>query len=267
MLKGNQGGIFRITLDHQTGIVACYENRSMASKTTPNNLKSVLVVDDDAEFCALIGEVLNATAEFHVEAVHDGRRGLALALEQRFDLIILDVMLPIVDGFEVLKQIRKRSRVPVILLTSRTERQDRVTGLDAGTDDYLPKPFWPEELLARVRAVLRRSGASSVVKPRSLEVAGLRIVPDTRQVWINDQPVEITGIEFDILDLLARSAGRVVSRDEIAAVLYQRPSTPFERSLDVHISHLRKKLGSEGTLIQTIRNVGYVLVPAAEIHR
>jgi two-component system response regulator CpxR len=239
----------------------------MASKTTTSRVKSVLVVDDDAELCALIGEVLKATKEFHVEAVHDGRRGMALALEPRFDLIILDVMLPVVDGFEVLEQIRKRSRVPVVLLTSRTERQDRVTGLDGGADDYLPKPFWPEELLARVRAVLRRSGASSIVKPRSLEVAGLRIIPDTRQVWINDQPIEITGIEFDILDVLARSAGRVVSRDEIAAVLYQRPSTPFERSLDVHISHLRKKLGSEGTLIQTIRNVGYVLVPAAEISR
>src|SRR5215469_666706 len=230
-------------MNHQTGVAGRDSHLPMASKTTTNNLKSVLVVDDDAELCALIGEVLKATSEFHVEAVHDGRRGLALALEPRFDLIILDVMLPVVDGFEVLKQLRKRSRVPVVLLTSRTERQDRVTGLDAGADDYLPKPFWPEELLARVRAVLRRSAVSSVVKPRSLEVGGLRIVPDTRQVWINDQPIEITGIEFDILDLLARSAGRVVSRDEIAAVLYQRPSTPFERSLDVHISHLRKKLG------------------------
>ena len=239
----------------------------MASKTTANNAKSVLVVDDDAELCALIAEVLKSSGEFCVEAVHDGRRGLALAFEPRFDLIILDVMLPVVNGFEVLKQIRKRHRVPVILLTSRTERQDRVTGLDAGADDYLPKPFWPDELLARVRAVLRRSASSSAVKPRSLEVGGLRIFPETRQVWVNEQPLNVTGIEFDILDLLARSAGRVVSRDEIAAVLYQRQSTPFERSLDVHISHLRKKLGSEGTLIQTIRNVGYVLVPAAEISR
>ena len=236
----------------------------MASKTTACSLKSVLVVDDDAELCVLIGEVLKATGEFQTEAVHDGRRGLALALERGFDLIILDVMLPVVGGFEVLKQIRKRSRVPVILLTSRAERQDRVTGLDAGADDYLPKPFWPEELLARVRAVLRRSLASSVVEPRSLEVGRLRILPEARQVWINSELVDVTGIEFDILDLLARSAGRVVSRDEIAAVLYQRPSTPFERSLDVHISHLRKKLGPEGTLIQTIRNVGYVLVAAAE---
>jgi len=132
----------------------------MASKTATNNPKSVLVVDDDAELCGLIGEVLKGTADFRVEAVHDGRRGLELAWEPRFDLIILDVMLPVVDGFEVLKQIRKRSRVPVILLTSRTERQDRVTGLDSGADDYLPKRFWPEELLARVRAVLRWSAVS-----------------------------------------------------------------------------------------------------------
>lgn len=223
-------------------------------------VRSILLVDDDAGLCSLIADFLSQH-EFRVQAAHDGRQGLARALEGGFDLIILDVMLPVLDGFEVLKQLRRRSVVPVIMLTARIEQQDRIAGLNAGADDYLPKPFGPEELLARMRAVLRRSRQAAVEAP-VVEAGGLRLDPQTRQVWRSEECIEVTSIEFDILDVLARSAGRAVSRDELSAVLYQRESTPFERSLDVHISHLRKKLESgEEPLIRTVRGVGYLLSP------
>jgi len=201
---------------------------------------------------------------FRIEAVHDGRSGLAHALEGAYDLILLDVMLPVLDGFEVLRQLRKRVATPVIMLTARTAQTDRIAGLNAGADDYLPKPFGPEELLARMRAVLRRTGKSEQAGPQMVEAGGVRLNPRTREVWCEDQPVEVTSIEFDILEILVRAAGRAVSRDELAAVLYQRRATPYERSLDVHVSHLRKKLEhNERALIRTVRGVGYLFAPAA----
>src|SRR5437762_1062676 len=200
---------------------------------------------------------------FTLEAVHDGRRGLARALEGGFDLILLDVMLPVLNGFEVLAQIRRRSSVPVIMLTARIEQLDRIAGLDGGADDYLPKPFGPEELLARIRAVLRRAGRDSA-KPQVVEAGELRLNSQTREVWRDNEPIEVTSIEFDILDLLARSSVRVVSRDELSAALYQRESTPYERSLDVHMSHLRKKLErGDRPMIRTVRGVGYLLTASA----
>jgi two-component system response regulator CpxR len=169
-------------------------------------------------------------------------------------------MLPGLDGFELLRQVRKRCVIPVIMLTARTGREDRITGLEAGADDYLPKPFDPEELLARIRAVLRRV-ARPVVSTREseiLEVNGVRLAPGTRRVWCDEVPVDVTSIEFDILELIVRSAGRIISREEMTATIYQRPASPFDRSLDVHVSHLRKKLGPLGRLIRTVRGVGYL---------
>jgi two-component system response regulator CpxR len=226
-------------------------------------VRQVLLVDDDIDLCALMADFF-AQHEFAIESVHDGPRGLARALEGSYDLIILDVMLPVLDGFELLKQIRRRSSVPVIMLTARTGQPDRIAGLDAGADDYLPKPFGPEELLARMRAVLRRSGHTAL--PAQIAEAGdLRVNSQTREVWLAGQPVELTSIEFDILDFLVRSAGRVVSRNELAAVLYQRESTPYERTLDVHISHLRKKLEPSARVqIRTVRSVGYLFWANAE---
>jgi two-component system response regulator CpxR len=218
----------------------------------------ILLVDDDRELCSLMSDFFSQHG-FSLEAVHDGRSGLARALEPGFDLIILDVMLPVLNGFELLAQVRRRSSVPVIMLTARTEQQDRIAGLDAGADDYLPKPFGPEELLARIRAVLRRAGHTGSVKSSVVEAAGLRLNSQTREVWLDDEPVELTSIEFDILDLLVRSSGRIVSRDELTAALYQRESTPYERSLDVHMSHVRKKLErGDRALIRTVRGVGYL---------
>jgi two-component system response regulator CpxR len=225
--------------------------------------KSVLLIEDDSELCLLMTDYF-AQNGFRVESVHDGRSGLARGLEGAYDLIILDVMLPVLDGFEVLRQLRKRVATPVIMLTARTAQPDRIAGLNAGADDYLPKPFGPEELLARMRAVLRRTGKSEQSEAQMVEAGGVKLNPQTREVWCMDQPVEVTTIEFDILEILARAAGRTVSRDELAALLYQRRATPYERSLDVHISHLRKKLErDERAIIRTVRGVGYQFAPAA----
>jgi two-component system, OmpR family, response regulator CpxR len=218
--------------------------------------RSILLIDDDGELCALMEEYFSGQG-FHLESVRDGPRGLARVFEGGFDLVLLDVMLPVVDGFEILRQIRRRSTVPVIMLTARTEERDRIAGLNEGADDYLPKPFGPDELLARIRAVLRRTGRPVSAKAGMIEAGGVRVNPRTHEVWSGDTPVELTSIEFDIFDLLVRAAGRAVSRDEIAAVLYHREATPYERSVDVHLSHLRKKLESGGPpLIRTVRGVG-----------
>jgi two-component system, OmpR family, response regulator CpxR len=220
--------------------------------------KRILLVDDDVDLCCLIKEFL-AVNGFTVESAHDGSRGLALALQGDFALVLLDVMIPVLDGFEVLRQLRRQSMTPVIMLTARTEERDRITGLDTGADDYLPKPYGPEELLARIRAVLRRAGHITGIKGTTTEIADIRVNTATRQTWNRGTPVELTSTEFDIFDLLIRSATRVISRDQLSAVLHQRPLSPYDRSLDVHVSHLRKKIEGGGVVIRTVRGVGYVL--------
>ncbi|HYK58515.1 MAG TPA: response regulator transcription factor [Bryobacteraceae bacterium] len=193
--------------------------------------KSILLVEDDVELCSLMSDFF-AQHGFRMEPAHDGRRGLARAVEGAFDIVILDGMLPTLDGFEVLRQLRKRSAVPVIMLTARTAQRDRVTGLDAGADDYLPKPFEPGELLARIRAVLRRTGREGV-KPDVIEAAGFELDARSREIRSGKKGLEVTSLEFEILELLMRSAGRVVSRDELMTVLHHRQSEPWERGLEV----------------------------------
>lgn len=225
---------------------------------------SILIVDDDTELCALMKDFLSSNG-LKIEAAHEGRMGLARALEGGFDLVILDVMLPLLNGFELLSTLRKRTGVPVIMLTARTAEQDRVLGLNAGADDYLPKPFGPEELLARIRAVLRRTKRSDLIGAQKISAGGVELNPQTREAWYKGEPLDLTSIQFDILEFLVRSAGRTVSRDELTTVLHQRPSTPYERSLDVHISHLRRKLNdTRGALIYTIRGVGYLFAPRSD---
>ena len=219
---------------------------------------SVLLVDDDAELSEMMQEFF-ARRGIRLEAVHDGRRGLSRALGGGHDLLLLDVMMPGLDGFELLRLLRRQSRVPVIMLTARTAQVDRVAGLDAGADDYLPKPFGPEELLARIRAVLRRAGGTTAPRPESLEVGGVRGRPrPPARPGPTAGRSTTTSIEFDLLELLIRSAGRILSRNELMAALYQRPASPFDRALDVHVSHLRKKLGDRGDLICTVRGSGYL---------
>jgi len=196
--------------------------------------------------------------EFDLVVANDGTSGLNRALEGSFDLVLLDVMMPGMEGFEVLRQLRRRSAVPVIMLTARTEHGDRIEGLNAGADDYLAKPFSPDELLARIQAVLRRVGRGAALKSEVLEANGVR------QVTCEGAAVDVTSIEFDILELLVRSAGRVVSRDDLTRFLYNRQANPMERALDVHMSHLRKKLEQGRTLIRTVRGVGYLFAAEDE---
>jgi two-component system response regulator CpxR len=215
----------------------------------------ILLIDDDVELCSLLGELLKREG-FDVQMEHDGVKGLERARSGQFDLVVLDVMLPRLDGFDVLRQLRKSSMVPVLMLTARGEDVDRIVGLELGADDYLPKPFNPRELTARIHAILRRIDA----KPsdtRRIEINGVVLDPGTREVFKDGKSVEMTTLEFDILEMLMRSAGRVLSRDALMENLYNRKATPFDRSIDMHISHLRKKLETDRTLFKTVRGVGY----------
>ncbi len=223
---------------------------------------SLLLVDDDAELCGMMKEFFTQ-AGHRLECAYNGREGLTNALNGAYDLAILDVMLPILDGFEVLQQLRRRKDLPVIMLTARVQQRDRIRGLDTGADDYLPKPFDPDELLARIRAVLRRTESAGRTEATVVTIGNIRVNPASREVWSAGTPVELTAMEFDLLEMLIRSAGRVVSRDEITAALFEREATPYDRFLDVHISHLRKKLEGGRGLIRTIRGVGYVFTGVA----
>jgi two-component system response regulator CpxR len=217
------------------------------------NRPRILIVDDDRELVRLMDEFLRNQG-FEAAAAYNGPDGLREALGGGYDLVLLDVMMPGFDGFELLRRLRAESQVPVLMLTARTESQSRILGLEGGADDYLPKPFEPLELVARIRAILRRTRPAGSAP---LEISGVRLDPGARTVQFAGQPVEVTSIEYDILEVLMRSAGRVVSRDELTRRLYQRDSTPFDRSIDVHISHLRKKLEGSQELIRTVRGVGY----------
>lgn len=225
-----------------------------------NAVTPLLIIDDDTELCALLAEFLTREG-YSVALEHDGASGLERVLGGNFALIVLDLMLPTLDGFALLKQLRTKSRVPVLMLTARGEDVDRIVGLELGADDYLAKPFNPRELIARIRAILRR--AQSPLQGR-LEVNGVTIDPGTREVTCDGHPIEMTTLEFDILEVLMRSAGHVVSRDALMESMYNRKATPFDRSIDMHVSHLRKKLELDRTLIKTVRGVGYQFCQSRE---
>ena len=214
----------------------------------------LLIIDDDMELCGLLKEFLQREG-FAVECAHEGLSGLEHVKQGSYDLIILDVMLPGLDGFEILKRLRAESRVPVLMLTARGQDVDRIVGLELGADDYLPKPFNPRELSARVKAILRRTEAKG--NRGRLEVSGVVLDPGNRQVTVDGKAIEVTTLEFDILEHLMRNAGHVVSRDGLMESLYNRKSTPFDRSIDMHVSHLRRKLEGGKPVIKTIRGVGY----------
>ena len=221
--------------------------------------RSILLVDDDVELGQAMREFF-ARRQLDLEVVHDPGRGLVRALDGHHDLILLDVMMPGLDGLELLRRLRLSSAVPVIMLTAKTRQMDRVAGLDAGADDYLPKPFGPEELLARIRAVLRRTGGLARPAPveSRLEADGITLIPGAREVRSDGIAVGVTSIEYDILEYLIRSAGRTVTREAMTAAIYRRKVSPFDRALDMHVSNLRKKLGTRGASIRTVRGVGYL---------
>ncbi len=218
---------------------------------------SLLLIDDDAELCEMMREFFQQNGH-SLECVRNGADGLQRAADQKYDLVILDVMLPGMNGFTLLSQLRRRTTVPVIMLTARTASHDRIQGLEAGADDYLPKPFDPDELLARVRAVLRRASQAAPDALFEFTLDDVRINARTRQVWLKSDLVDLTAVEFDILYLLVCSAGRVLTREEISLAILERRLMPHDRSLDVHLSHIRAKLEPLAQQIQTVRGVGYI---------
>jgi two-component system response regulator CpxR len=234
-------------------------------------MERILIIDDDFELCSLVTEYL-AGEGFRVESVHDGETGLQRASAGGYLLVILDVMLPGMSGFDVLRRLRASSRIPVLLLTARGEDVDRIVGLEIGADDYLPKPFNPRELVARIRAILRRSAADpkSIGVPRPpevLRVGDIELDPATRTVRHAGAAVELTSVEFNLLEVLLREAGRVVTREQLVSAVLSRKFSPFDRSIDMHVSKVRKKLGDtngDEEHIKTVRGVGYILARPRE---
>ena len=229
-------------------------------------MERILVIDDDEELCELIAEYLKPEG-FELACVHNGVQGIEQALHGGFALLVLDVMLPGANGFEVLRQVRAGSRVPVLMLTARGDEVDRIVGLEMGADDYLPKPFNPRELVARIRAILRRTkaepGVASVTTPERLTVGDVELDKGARTVRRAGELIEMTTVEFDLLEALLRAAGRVVTREELVIKVLGRRFVPFDRSVDMHISNLRKKLGhriGEIERIRSVRGVGYLYI-------
>jgi len=217
----------------------------------------VLLADDDVELSGMLREYLEREG-FGVTAVHDGEAAARLALSGSYQIVVLDVMMPKVDGIEALRQIRQTSRVPVIMLTARGDDVDRIVGLELGADDYVPKPCTPRELVARLRAILRRAQPGADGGP--LEIGGVALWPEKRRVQWRGRELPLTSIEFNVLEVLMRNAGRVVSKNEISEQALGRPLARFDRSIDVHLSSIRQKLGDGARLIRTVRGLGYHLV-------
>lgn len=234
-------------------------------------MQRVLIIDDDVELCELVAEYLRREG-LDATYVHAGEEGVEQALRGDFAVVVLDVMLPGIGGFEVLRRIRAAegevAHLPVLMLTARGDEVDRVLGLELGADDYLPKPFSSRELVARIRAILRRSGTTrdnvsgnASKLPTRLQVADIELDSGAREAWRNGERLELTAVEFKLLEMLLQSAGEVVTRESMAQDVLGRTLLPYDRSLDTHVSNLRRKLGPEpnGTeRIKTVRSIGYV---------
>jgi two-component system, OmpR family, response regulator CpxR len=236
--------------------------RSGFSRKMQSGMNKVLIIDDDEELCELVTEYLTVEG-FETEAVHDGEAGLAKALSGDYEMAILDVMLPKMNGFDVLRNLRHESKLPVLMLTARGDDMERIVGLEIGADDYLPKPFNPRELVARLRAILRRvaSDGSDSVLPEKFVVDDLELSIAARSAKLDGKELPLTSVEFDLLAVLLREAGNVVRKEDLSEKVLERELSPYDRSLDMHISNLRKKLGSRsdgGERIKTVRSVGYI---------
>jgi two-component system response regulator CpxR len=225
------------------------------------------VIDDDAELCDLVAEYLEPDG-FAVEAINNPELGLARALSHEHQLIVLDVMMPGINGFEVLRRLRANSQLPVLMLTARGSDVDRIVGLELGADDYLPKPFNPRELVARIHAILRRTHPIAAAnRDRRLLVGDVNLDCSARIAHCGGEKLDLTSAEFDLLVMLLHSAGNVLSREEISQAVLGREFNPLDRSIDTHISNLRKKLGVEVhgvERIKSVRGVGYIYAKPTE---
>ena len=235
----------------------------MTADATPTREARVLLVDDDRELCQMLSEYLNAE-HFDVKSVHDGGEALAELQAGEFEIVILDVMLPSVGGLDVLRKLGASYSTPILMLTARGDDVDRIVGLELGADDYLSKPFNPRELVARLRAILRRATSRPARSgvPDELSVGPITLNAGTRQVRVAEKPVALTGAEFRVLELLMRSAGQVISRDAMTEQALGRKLAAYDRSIDTHISNLRRKLELEAGKNPEIKNVrgsGYTL--------
>jgi two-component system, OmpR family, response regulator CpxR len=226
----------------------------------------LLMVDDDKKLCRLVKGYLEPLG-YEIATAHTGPEGLSRALSDQFDAVILDVMLPGLNGFELLKRLREKSDVPVLMLTGLGDEADRVAGLEIGADDYLPKTFSTRELLARLRAVIRRSRIAALKamdqEGGAIVVGGLSVDPDTRSATLDRNSLTLTPVEFDLLLCLARGCGRVQTREHLLLEVADRDFEGFDRSIDVHVSSLRRKLGDDAKsprFIQTFRSVGYMML-------
>jgi two-component system, OmpR family, response regulator len=234
---------------------------SPVTESSPTTPLLALLVEDDVRLAALTREYLEGHGVAVVD-VADGRRGLSEALTGRYDVVLLDLMLPGKDGLEVCRDVRARSDVPIIVLTARGEEADKVMGLELGADDYLAKPFSPRELLARIRAVTRRAKGRAGPAQGQVRVGSLHIDPAARTVELEGRAIQLTGYEFALLEALARRAGRVLTREQLMELARGNAEDAFDRSIDVHVSRLRQKLGDDPKrprLIKTVRGSGYVL--------
>ena len=225
-------------------------------------MNRILIIDDDDELCALVARFLGNEG-FAVDRAADGREGIGQALSGSYGLIMLDVMMPDLSGFDVLRRIRAGSRTPVLMLTARGDTHDRVLGLELGADDYLPKPYDPSELAARIRAILRRSESPPAGVSASLPLAvdDIELTASTRAVTRDGTPIDLTAVEFDLLEVLMKGAGTVVTREDLVRTVLGREFWPYDRSLDTHVCNLRKKIGrlKDGTdRIKGIRGTGYL---------
>lgn len=232
---------------------------------TQHSFPRILLVDDDTELCEMLVEYLEPQG-FRLVVVHDGELAAQRAGEGQFEAMVLDVMLPGMDGFEVLRSVRTKHDIPILMLTARGDDVDRIVGLEMGADDYLPKPFNPRELVARLRALLRRAGPATQPPPTNLDairVGDLTVRPRARQGLRGSRPLALTSTEYTILETLMRRAGRVVAKSDLSQAALGKPLQRYDRSLDVHVSNLRRKIGEgpkgESPII-TVRGVGYQLL-------
>ena len=225
-------------------------------------MSKILIIDDDEELCELVAEYLGVEG-LTTEAVHDGESGLQKALSGEYEMAILDVMLPLKNGFDVLRDLRKTSKLPVLMLTAKGDDLERIVGLEIGADDYLPKPFNPRELVARLRAVLRRVNDSDEKKisAENFIVDDIEVSLTGRTAKIGGAEINLTAVEFDLLVALVEQAGKIVKKEDLSLRVLDRGLSPYDRSLDMHVSNLRKKIGlrtDETERIKTIRSVGYI---------